>query len=192
MKLSSNRLLAGFFVLAVMAVCIATVPISANLGLLFLYIEPNPRHMPPDLLGEAIGWSIIGLLAGMAIVVVTESLVWHNRQSLWTMYRGIIVGGAIAMVAGIALGVVFAIIQMDSVDGQAMTSRPLAALAGATSAGISVIAGIIGGTVLRRYVLSFYKIPGSDQPSRITFNDEDATGAARAARERRGHAGELP
>jgi uncharacterized membrane protein YcjF (UPF0283 family) len=190
--LSGNRVIGGLFVLAVLALCIATIPVAANLGLLFLYIEPNPRHMPPDLLGEAVGWSIIGLLTGMAVVVVSESLVWHYRQSLWTMYRGLIVGGIIALVAGTILGVLFALIQMDSVDGQAMTSRPLAALAGATSGSISAIAGIVGGTILRRYVISLYKLPVSQQHSRITFNDEDATGAARSAAERSGHAGEHP
>ena len=81
------------------------------------------------------------------------------------------------MIVGITLGIFFAIIQMDSVDGQAMETSTLAALAGATASGISVVAGVIAGTVLRRYVIGLYRLPGSQQPSRITFNDEDATGA---------------
>jgi hypothetical protein len=186
--LSDNKLVAGLFVLAVVAICIAVVPIAAQLGLLWLYIEPNPRHLPPVLTGEAVGWGIIGILTGAAVVIVSESLFWHYDRSLWTKYRGLITGAVIALVAGIALGIFFAIIQMDSVDGQAMETKPLASLAGATAAGLSTIAGIIAGTVLRRYILRLYRLP-DPQPSRITFNDEDATGARRPASERSNHAG---
>ncbi len=181
--MNDNKLVAGLFVLAVVAICIAVVPIAAQLSLLWLYIEPNPRHLPPVLTGEAVGWGIIGILTGAGVVIITESLVWQYEGSLWTKYRGLITGAAIAMVAGVALGVFFAIIQMDSVDGQAMETRPLAALAGATAAGLSTIAGILAGTILRRYVISLYRLPGAG-PSRITFNDEDATGARRRAGER--------
>lgn len=181
--MSDNKLMAGLFVLAVVAICIAVIPIAAQLSLLWLYIEPNPRHLPPVLTGEAVGWGIIGILAGAGVVIITESFFWHHDRSLWTKYRGLITGSAIAMVAGIALGIFFAIIQMNSVDGQAMETKTLAILAGATSAGLSTIAGIIAGTVLRRYVVGLYRLPGGE-PSRITFNDEDATGARRSLRER--------
>ena len=189
--MSNNKLVAGLFALAIVAICIAVVPIAAQLGLLWLYIEPNPRHLPPVLTGEANGWGIIGILTGAAVVIISESVFWHHDRSLWTKYRGLFTGAVIALVAGIALGIFFAIIQMDSVDGQAMETRTLASLAGATVAGLSTIAGIIAGTVLRRYVLSLYRLPTS-QPSRITFNDEDATGSRQSARERSTHAGEHP
>ena len=190
--MSEHKLVAGLFVLAIVAICIAVVPIAAQVSLLWLYIEPNPRHLPPVLTGEAVGWGIIGLLTGAGVVIIVESLMWQQNLTLWTKYRGLIIGGAISLVAGVALGIFFAIIQMDSVDGQAMETRTLAALAGATASGMSVVAGIIAGTVLRRYVIGLYRLPAADQPSRITFNDEDATGARRSAAERRGHAGEHP
>ena len=187
--MNGNKLVAGLFVLAVVAICIAAVPIAAQLSLLWLYIEPNPRHLPPVLTGEAVGWGVLGFLTGAAVVIISESLFWQHNRSLWTKYRGLIVGGIIAMIAGGSLGIFFAIVQMDSVDGQAMETTTLASLAGATSSGISVLAGIIAGSVLRRYVVGLYRLPATNQPSRITFNDEDATGARRAA-ERSGHAGE--
>ena len=187
-----NKLVAGLFVLAVVAICIAVVPVAAQLSLLWLYIEPNPRHMPPVLTGEAVGWGVVGIMTGAAVVIISESLFWHHDRSFWTKYRGLITGTIISMVAGITLGVFFAIIQMDSVDGQAMETKQLAVLAGATASGISTVAGIIAGTILRRYVVGLYKLPDAQQPSRITFNDEDATGARRGAAGRSGHAGEHP
>lgn len=190
--MNQNKALAGLFVLAVVAIAVAAVPIAAQLSLLWLYIEPNPRHLPPVLTGEAVGWGVIGLLTGAGVVIVSESVFWHHNQSLWTKYRGLIIGAIVSMVAGITLGIFFAIIQMDSVDGQAMETRTLAALAGATASGICTIAGIAAGTTLRRYVVSLYRLPQSGQPSRITFNDEDATGPRQAARERSTHAGEHP
>ncbi|MDE2842567.1 MAG: hypothetical protein OXN21_04195 [Chloroflexota bacterium] len=188
--MSDNKALAGLFVLAILGLAIAAVPIAARLSLLWLYIEPNPRHMPPVLTGEAVGWGVIGLLTGAAVVIVSESIFWHHNRSLWTKYRGLIIGAIVSMVAGVTLGIFFAIIQMDSVDGQAMETKQLAALAGATASGICTTAGIFAGTVVRRYVVGLYRLPQADQPSRITFNDEDATGSRRAARERSTHAGE--
>ena len=190
--MNEHKLVAGLFVLAIVAICIAVVPIAAQLSLLWLYIEPNPRHLPPVLTGEAVGWGIIGLLTGAAVVIISESMFWDHNRSIWTRHRGLIVGAVISIIAGVSLGAFFAIIQMDSVDGQAMETRTLAVLAGATASGISVIAGIIAGTVLRRYVIGLYRLPASDQPSRITFNDEDATGVHRAVAERSSHAGERP
>ena len=187
--MNDNKVVAGLFVLAVVAICIAIVPIAAQLGLLWLYIEPNPRHLPPVLTGEAVGWSIIGLLTGTAVVIIAESLFWPSNSGFFDKYRGLIFGAVISLVAGIALGVFFAIIQMDSVDGQAMETKQLAVLAGATAAGLATIAGIVAGAVLRRYVVGLYRLPDSQRPSRITFNDEDATGARRAASDRSGHAG---
>lgn len=181
--MNDNKLVAGLFVLAVVAICIAVVPLAAQLSLLWLYIEPNPRHLPPVLTGEAVGWGIIGILTGAGVVIISESLFWQSNRGVFEKYRGLIIGAAIALVAGIALGIFFAIIQMNSVDGQAMETRPLAALAGATAAGLSTIAGIIAGAISRRYVVGLYRLPESE-PSRITFNDEDATGVRRGLQER--------
>lgn len=170
--------MSGVLVLVVLAVCIAAVPVAAKLGLLFLYIEPNPRHMPPVLTGEAIGWSIIGLLTGAFVVVLCESVIWAGRQGFWSKYRGLVAGSVIALIMGVTLGLAFAVIQMDSVDGQAMETTQLAVLAGATSGLIGTIAGIIAGAVLRRYIVSLYRLPDTQTRGRLTFNDEDATGAA--------------
>ena len=186
--MGNNKIVAGIVVLVVIAACIAVIPLSANLGLLFLYIEPNPRHLPPALLGEAIGWSIIGFLSGLIIVVITESFFWESHQTFWLKYRGLVIASIMAMITGIALGVFFAIVQIDSVDGQAMTSRQLAALAGGTAGGVSTVTGIIAGAVLRRFVVTLYRLPNSHQPSRITFNDEDASDVARTASGRSSHA----
>ena len=186
--MNNNKLVAGLFVLAVVAICIAVVPIAAQLSLLWLYIEPNPRHLPPVLTGEAVGWGIIGLLAGAAVVIISESMFWQDSRTFWTKYRGLMLGALISMVVGVALGIFFAVIQMDSVDGQAMETKQLAALAGATAGGLSTIAGIVGGAVLRRYVVNLYRLPESDRPRGITFNDEDATGVRRAASDRSTHA----
>lgn len=188
--MKGNRLVSTIFVLAVLAACIAAVPAAAFLGISFLYLEPNPRHLPTVLTGEAIGWAIIGLLTGASVVTISESLFWPNNRSFFERHRGLILGAAVSLVAGIALGIFFAIIQMDSVDGQAMETRQLAILAGATAAGLATIAGIVAGHVGRQYVVGLYRLPASHQPSRITFNDEDATGAHRAVSERSGHAGE--
>ena len=182
--MNDNKLVAGLFVLAIVAICIAVVPIAAQISLLWLYIEPNPRHLPPVLTGEAVGWGVIGILTGAAVVIITESMIWQYEGTLWTKYRGLIIGAIIAVVAGVALGIFFAIIQMDSVDGQAMETTTLATLAGATAGGLCTVAGIIAGAVLRRYVVSLYRLPQLQEPSRITFNDEDATGARRSLRER--------
>lgn len=190
--MSDNRLVAGLFVLAVVAICIAVVPIAAQIGLLWLYIEPNPRHLPPVLTGEAVGWGVIGILTGAAVVIISESLFWQDNKSFWTKYRGLLIGGILSMILGITLGIFFAIIQMDSVDGQAMETRQLASLAGATAGGLATIAGIVGGAVLRRYVLSLYRLPETHRSRGITFNEEDATGARRTAPERSEHAGEHP
>ena len=190
--MNDNRLVGGLFVLAVVAICIAVVPIAAQLSLLWLYIEPNPRHLPPVLTGEAVGWGTIGILTGAAVVIISESLFWQDNRSFGKKYRGLIIGAIVAMIAGITLGIFFAIVQMDSVDGQAMETTTLAVLAGATASGISVVAGLVAGSMLRRYVVGLYRLPVSQQPSRITFNDEDATGGRRSVSERSGHAGEHP
>ena len=188
MNNSSNRWLATLVTALVVLVCMAAIPLVARLGLLFLYIEPNPRHLPPVLTGEAVGWAIIGMLTGAFVVIITETLVWSGTQGFWDKYRGLVIASIIAIIAGTTLGIFFAIIQMDSVDGQAMTSQSLAVLAGGTAAFLSTIAGIVAGTTLRRYVVSMYRLPDTSPRGRLTFNDEDATGAAQPAGGRRGNA----
>ncbi len=186
---SENRAVRLLLAIAVVGACIATVPLAAYLGLLFLYIEPNPKHMPPDLTGEAVGWAVIGLLTGSIVTVVAESLMWPSSQTFRDKYLGLIIGSVIALVCGATLGAFFAIIQMDSVDGQAMTSRTLAVLAGGTAGFLATIAGIIAGFTLRRFVVSMYRLPGPARSRRPTLDDEAAAGSVQPASDRRGHAG---
>ena len=80
MNVSGNRILRTTLALGIVALCLLSVPLSANLGLLFLYIEPNPRHMPPALMGEAVGWTIIGLLTAALTVVIAEAVFWPSNQ----------------------------------------------------------------------------------------------------------------
>ncbi len=176
--MNGSKLARGLFLLAVVVICGAAVPVAAQLGLLWLYLEPNPRHLPPVLTGEANGWAIIGLLTGAAVVIVAETITWQSGEGFWARRRGLIIGAVIALVASITLGIFFAIIQMDSVDGQAMETRQLAVLAGATASGLATLVGIVGGAVIRSSVVSAYRLPDS-HPSRITFNDEDASGFRR-------------
>ena len=113
-------------VVAVVAACMIVVPVAANLGLLILATDPNPRHPPADLMGEAVGWAIAGVLVGAMVVIITESVVWPGSKGFVAKYKGLILGSAISLVIGACLGLTFAVIQMDSVDGQAITSKSLA------------------------------------------------------------------
>ncbi len=187
MNFSENRILATVLALAVAIGSLIAVPVAAKLGLLVLYIEPNPRHMPPDLMGEAVGWAVIGLLTGIFVVVIAESVIWSLGTGVWDRYRGLILGAIVSLIIGCSLGVSFAIVQMDSVDGQGMTSMKLAVLAGGITSTLGTFAGITAGTVLRRYVLALYRLPGSGDSIM-----RHANGAVQPAPEGSGHAGKYP
>ncbi len=146
-------------VVAVVAACMIVVPVAANLGLLILATDPNPRHPPADLMGEAVGWAIAGVLVGAMVVIITESVVWPGSKGFVAKYKGLILGSAISLVIGACLGLTFAVIQMDSVDGQAITSKSLGVMAGATAGTLGAIAGIIAGTTVRRFVINLYRLP---------------------------------
>ena len=176
--MSGNRVFSTILVLAVLALCVAAVPLAAYVGISFLYIEPNPRHLPPVLTGEAVGWAIIGVLSGAFIVIITESVMWPGGGNFWERHRGLVIAVPVALCVGTVLGLFFATIQMNSVDGQAMTSKQLAVAAGSTTGFIGTVAGIITGACLRRYILSLYRVPSARLSGRLTFNDEDATGTA--------------
>jgi hypothetical protein len=63
-----------------------------------------------------------------------------------------------ASIVGIALaaflGITLAVLQMDSADGQAITSIKLGVLAGATVSILGAIAGGVIGAVLRRVIVA--------------------------------------
>ena len=168
MNITGNRAADGLLMLGLILCCAAAVPLAANLGLLWLYLEPNPRHLPPDLIEEAIGWAVIGLGAGIIPVVIAETLVWQTPEGFWEQYKGLVIGGILGVIIGPLLGIVFAITQMPSIDGQAMETPQLAALAGGTAGFLGAIAGSIGGAILRRYIVALYHIPDRDRHRRLS------------------------
>lgn len=159
MNITGNRVGDGLLALATVAAAVIAMPLAANLGLLWLYSEPNPRHLPPALLEEAIGWAIIGLGAGAIPVIIAETVAWQGSRGVWEQYKGLLVGGGIGLIIGAILGAFFAIIQMPSIDGQAMESRGLATLAGGTAGLLGAMAGIVAGAILRRYIMTLYRLP---------------------------------
>ena len=68
--------------------------------------------------------------------------------------KGLILGGAIGLTIALLFGTNLAVLQMDSVDGQAITSVNLGLIAGATVSILAGIAGVILGMVLRRALLA--------------------------------------
>jgi hypothetical protein len=103
-------------------------------------------------MGEAVGWAIVGLLAGAVSVVIAEGFVMQRGERAWAAHWGLIVGSACALFLGAFLGVSLAVLQMDSVDGQAITSTGLGILAGGVVGTLGAVAGIVIGAVLKRVV----------------------------------------
>ena len=150
-----NGFTKGLLWLIIVVVCLAVVPLAANAGLLILGIDPNPRHPPMDLLGEAVGWGIIGLLAGAVSTIIGESVTMPlGSGNPFADNKGLIVGAAIGLTIALFFGTNLAVLQMDSVDGQAITSVNLGLIAGATVSILAGIAGVILGVVLRRALLA--------------------------------------
>ena len=131
------------------------VPLAANAGLLILGIEPNPRHPPADLMGEAVGWAILGLLISAVSTIIGESVSGvPDLHSIYTKHKGLILGSAVGVVLALFFVTNFAYLQMASVDGQAITSVPLGIMSGATVAFMGAVAGIVMGFILRRAVVA--------------------------------------
>jgi hypothetical protein len=150
MKVAARVLLS----LIIVAAGAAVIYLAARAGLLFLYIAPNPRHPPLDLMGEAVGWAIIGAGAGAISAVIGETVTMMAEGNFFMRHKGLIIGSAAGIVIAIFLGMNFAVLQMDSVDGQAMTSVNLAIIAGATAGVLGSIAGIVIGITTRRLIVS--------------------------------------
>lgn len=128
--------------------------LAPRLGLLILSTAPNPRHPPIDLLGEAVGWAIVGAGAGLISAVIGEALTNVQERGFFVSHRGLIIGSAVGMIIGIFLGSNLAVLQMVSVDGQAITSTYLGILAGATVASLGSVAGAVIGAVLKRAIVA--------------------------------------
>ncbi len=144
----------GLLWLSIVVVCGAIIPGAAALGLLILGTEPNPRHPPGDLMGEAVGWAIIGALVGAISTIIGEALVMREDRTFFVANKGLILGSIAGVTIAAFLGITLAVLQMDSVDGQAITSIKLGVLAGATVSILGAIAGGVIGAVLRRVVVA--------------------------------------
>ena len=150
-----NRITNTLLSLTIVGACLASIPVAARVGLLILSTAPNPRHPPGDLLGEAVGWTIVGTIVGVVVVIIAESTIFQERQGIYQSHKGVILGTVAALALGTMLGMVLAIIEMDSVDGQAITSTGLGVISGAVASGLGVLAGAGVGTTLRRLVNLF-------------------------------------
>ena len=148
-----KRIGRGLASLGIVGVCLAMLPAVVQLGLLILATNPNPRHPPSDLMGEAMGWAVIGTLSGALCAVIAESLTLPQGGSLMYRNRPLIIGSLVGIVIAAFLGMNFAVLQMDSVDGQAITSVNLAIMAGALVAILGSISGVISGITVRRTIV---------------------------------------
>jgi hypothetical protein len=142
----------GLLALGLLAACLTAIPGAARLGLLILATAPNPRHPPGVLLGEATGWAILAALVGAVCVIIGEAVVMPEKVGRWQTYKGLILGAMFAILLAVPLGISLAVLQMSSVDGQAITSVRLAILSGLSVSVVGVIAGIVLGSTLRRSI----------------------------------------
>lgn len=153
--ISLNNLNKSILWIVIVGACIAAVPLAANAGLLILETAPNPRHPPQDLLGEAVGWAVIGLLISAVCTIIGESIAnVPDPRSVFSRHKGLIMGSGVGVILALLIGSNLAFLQMASVDGQAITSVPLGLMSGATVAFIGAVAGVAMGLVLRRAVLA--------------------------------------
>lgn len=139
---------------AILAGCLAVILGAARAGLLILETSPNPRHPPSDLMGEALGMAILVALLAAAVTAISEALVTRDEQGLFGTYKGFVLGSVTAICLGTLLGVALAIVQMDSTDGQAITSGPLGTAAGGTVGILGAVAGAVMGSVVKRMVMA--------------------------------------
>lgn len=143
--------LKGILSTVIVAAGLAAIPLAAMVGLLILGTDPNPRHPPSDLMGAAVGWGVIAALVGGLGAIIGE-LVMMGGGNTFVAHRGLIVGGAAGLVLAVLLGTSLAFYEMNTVNGQAITSETLGVLAGATVAVLAAMGGIAVGATLRRVV----------------------------------------
>lgn len=164
-----NRITKSLLSLGIIAACMAIIPAAARVGLLILSINPNPRHPPSVMFGEAMGWSIFGAITGAVVVLVIESIMIQERTGIFSSHRGLLLGSLLAVALGAFWGIGLAVVQMQSVDGQAITSLWLGLSAGTAVGALGAIAGIGIGATVKRWIGSFYDLPpGFSSDRRIT------------------------
>ena len=79
-------------------------------------------------MGEAVGWAIVGALSGAICTVIGESVKMQEYRGFLIKHKGLIIGFAVGTALALFLGMNLAVLQMDSVDGQAVTSVNLGSL----------------------------------------------------------------
>lgn len=138
--------------IVVVAVCSAVIPLSSTLGLLILGIEPNPRHLPVEVQGAVLGWAIFAAFIGLAGAVIGEPLVIEKDHGVFVACKGFVRGGGAGLFIAVFIITSLAVLHMNTVSGQAITSVGLAVLTGGTVAGLSATAGAVGGAVIGRSI----------------------------------------
>ena len=138
--------------IVVVAVCSAVIPLSSTLGLLILGIEPNPRHLPVEVQGAVLGWAIFAAFIGLAGAVIGEPLVIEKKHGVFVACKGFVRGGGVGLFIAVFIITSLAVLHMNTVSGQAITSVGLAVLTGGTVAGLSATAGAVGGAVIGRSI----------------------------------------
>ncbi len=134
---------------------LALIYLAANAGLLILGIEPNPRHPPRDLWEEALGWAHHRRSPRRCLHRSGRIANHEGRtRGFFISHKGLIIGAAIGWVLALFFSTNLAVLQMPSVDGQAITSVSLGIMAGATVGFLGAVGGIVLGFVLRRSVLA--------------------------------------
>ena len=151
---SENNLLKVLLGAAILAGGLAVIFGAARAGLLILGTSPNPRHPPSDLMGEALGMAILVALLAAAVTMFSEAVVMRDEQGRFGIYKGFVLGSVTAICIGALLGAVLALVQMDSTDGQAITSGPLGTMAGGTVGILGAVAGAVIGSVVKRGVMA--------------------------------------
>ena len=136
----------------VVGICMAAIPLSSTLGQLILGIEPNPRHPPSEIQGATLGWAISAAFIGLAGAVIGEALVMERYHHIFVACKGFLRGGGAGIVVAIFFNVSLIVLHMNTVSGQAITSVGLAVLMGTTVAGLSAVAGAVGGAIIGRTI----------------------------------------
>ena len=94
----------GLLWTAILVVSIVAIPVAAKVGLLILKTSPNLRHPPADIMGEAVGWAVIGAVVGGAGAMIGDAMVMRDRRGTYRAYKGILVGSLVAVFAAGAFG----------------------------------------------------------------------------------------
>ena len=135
-------------------VTLTSIILVSQAGLLILSISPNPKHPPFDFTGESIGITIICFLIGAFCVIVAQSIGMPTNQSLVSKNKFALIGGIIGLSIALIIGLGLTIIQIESIDGQAVTSTGLAILFGLTIGLLSSLCGSTISAVMKHILLN--------------------------------------